>query len=97
VERLVFAYFLSGDFGAERDSSADDTIWFGGEGRRKAFEIMSRIALANVRGEGASVLRVDVIREVVSEVVVLLAVRTHSRNVLERMQINGCTTLPSPD
>ena len=54
------------------------------------FKIAPRVSLADMRCEGASVLRCLVIENVVAEIVVAKRIRTKGRIILRRSKIDWC-------
>ena len=84
--RCVFRW---GDFGSKLNTATEDTAIVDVQIERWTFEIVSRIGFPGVRCEGASVLRLWVVRKGVVEVIVALWIRSESLVVGQWREIDG--------
>ena len=91
VDCLAGRVLGRGDFGAELDAAADDTAVRGGCFDWWVFEIGSGVGLTGMCCERASVLGCLIVREVVTEIVVLFLVTRDSIVVSCGCEIDGCS------
>ena len=94
LDRFVPGSFGCGDFRSELDAATDDTARFSGNGaywRRQVLEVGSGVGLAGMCCEGASVLRLGIVRESVTEVVVKLWIGAADGIVFHWVYIDGCS------
>lgn len=87
---LMKELFGFGNFASKRNTSPHDATRCGGV-RIEIFEVSSRISLAYVRCERASILSRLVAGESESEIVVAVTVRTKCRVGVRWRNINWCS------
>lgn len=95
IHSLSRCSFSWRDFRSELDTTTNDTAILGGCVERRIFEISSRIGLASMRCERASVLRRWVAWKGVAEIVVARFVCPKVGVVVGWREIDGCSCMIS--